>query len=100
MSPTCVRLPGKRGAWGNPRSLRTQRGARSLRGGRSIPIHTYLGGTLGVDGWATRTGQGCDALAACSESGIGDGVVSTPSSPPPVIGETRNPVAGAPLAQR
>jgi hypothetical protein len=58
VSPTHVALPGKRGAWGNPRSLRTQRGARWLRGCRSIPIQTYLGGTLGIDGWATRTGRG------------------------------------------
>jgi hypothetical protein len=75
MSPTCVGLPGKRGAGGNDGSLRTQRGARSLRGGRSIPIHTYPEGTLGIaDGWATRTGQRGGALAVRPESGVGGGV--------------------------
>ena len=70
VSPTHVALPGKRGAGGNPGSPRTQRGARWLRGCRSIPIRsTYPGGTLGIDGWATRTGQRGSALAACSESG-------------------------------
>jgi hypothetical protein len=76
VSPTHVALPGKPRASGNGGWRGTQRGARSLRGGRSIPIRsTYPGGTLGmVDGWATRTGQGCDALAARSESGVGGGV--------------------------
>ncbi len=75
ISPTCVRLPGKPRASGNGGWRGTQRGARSPRGGRSIPIRsTYPGGTLGIDGWATRTGQRGSALAACSESGIGDGV--------------------------
>jgi hypothetical protein len=81
VSPTHVALPGKPRARGNPRWRGTQRGARCLRGCRSIPIHTYPEGILGIDGWATRTGRGCDAPAACSESGVGDGVVSTPSSP-------------------
>ncbi len=81
MSPTRVGLPGKRGAGGNPGSPRTQRGVRCLRGCRPIPIHTYPEGTLGIDGWATRTGQRGSALAVRPESGVGDGVVSTPSSP-------------------
>jgi hypothetical protein len=58
-SPTCAALPGKPRAGGNPGWRGTQRGVRWLRGCRSIPIHTYPGGTLGmIDGWATRTG--CD----------------------------------------
>jgi hypothetical protein len=79
-------------------ALNGERGA--LRGRRSIPLHTYPEGTLGmVDGWATRTGQGCDALAACSESGVGGGAVS--ASPSPAAGDRGNwnPVAGAPQAQ-
>jgi hypothetical protein len=60
-------------------ALNGERGA--LRSRRSIPIQTYPEWILGIDGWATRTGQRGSALAACSESGVGDGVVSTPSSP-------------------
>jgi class 3 adenylate cyclase len=74
VSPTHVALPGKPRASGNGGWRGTQRGARSLRGGCSIPIRTYPEWILGIDGWATRTGRGCDAPAACSESGIGDGV--------------------------
>jgi len=59
MSPTCVGLPGKRGAGGNDGSLRTQRGARSLRGGRSTLIHNP-GGTPGVTlGDPDRSGLRC-----------------------------------------
>jgi hypothetical protein len=85
VSPTHVALPGKPRACRNARWRGTQRGARWLRGCRSTSIHTYPGGTPGIDGWATRTRQGCDALAACSESGEGDGVqiniIYRPSSP-------------------
>ena len=54
-------------------ALNGERGA--LRSRRSIPIHTYPEGTLGmVDGWATRTGQRGGALAVRPESGVGGGV--------------------------
>jgi len=74
--PTRVGLPGKPRASRNGGWRGTQRGARSPRGGRSIPIRsTYPGGTLGiVDGWATRTGQRGSALAVRPESGVGGGV--------------------------
>jgi hypothetical protein len=77
VSPTHVALPGKPRACRNARWRGTQRGARWLRGCRSTSIHTYPGGTPGIDGWATRTGQGWDTLAACSESGEGDDVFNT-----------------------
>jgi hypothetical protein len=80
VSPTRVGLPGKPRASGNGGWRGTQRGVRWLRGCRPTPIHIPRGDS-GARRWATRTGQGCDALAACSESGVGDGVVSTPSSP-------------------
>jgi hypothetical protein len=60
-------------------ALNGERGA--LRSRRSIPIQTYPEWILGIDGWATRTGQRGGALAVRPESGVGDGVVSTPSSP-------------------
>jgi len=74
VSPTRVALPGKPRAGGNPGWRGTQRGARSLRGGCSIPIRTYPEWILGIDGWATRTGQRGSALAVRPESGVGGGV--------------------------
>ena len=53
-APTCVRLPGKPRASGNGGWRGTQRGARSLRSGRSTLIH-IPGGDPGGD--VGRPGQ-------------------------------------------
>jgi hypothetical protein len=99
-SPTHVALPGKRGASGNGGSPCTQRGARWLRGCRSIPIHTYPGGTLGVT--VGRPGQVRAEMLWLPVPKAGLGMVWHPHHLPlpPVIGERTNPIAGAPRAQR
>jgi len=95
VSPTCVGLPGKPRAGGNPGWRGTQRGARRLRGCRSIPIQTYpewiLGIGLGDPDRSERKRSGCVFRK------WGRGWCDPHHLPlPPVIGETQNPVAVCP----